>query len=61
MSIQDQPSRQTALHILRQAPGWVDWNAARNAPNWVGGRITLDGRFSVDELLALLALSRIPR
>ena len=60
MSDNERTSRQSAVAILRGAPGWIDWDAARNRPNWVGGRVTLDGRFSVDELLALLTLARVP-
>ncbi|MGS1002044.1 hypothetical protein [Burkholderia glumae] len=60
MSDNERTSQQSAASILRGAPGWIDWDAAHNRPNWVGGRITLDGRFSVDELLALLRRSNAP-
>lgn len=55
------PPRDNARSTLHQAPGWIDWNPAHDMPNWIGGRVTLDGRFSVDELLAILMLARQPR
>lgn len=57
----DHPPQDNARLPLHQAPGWVDWNPAHDMPNWTGGRVTLDGRFSVDELLAILALARHAR
>jgi hypothetical protein len=45
---------QTARQFLNQAKGWIDWNHHRNLPNWQGGSISLDGRFTVDELKALI-------
>jgi hypothetical protein len=49
---------QTARKILRQADGWIDWNDVQNAPDWRQGKIVLDGRFSADELCALIELKR---
>ncbi|GAB7535904.1 hypothetical protein AB4851_08965 [Burkholderia sp. 22PA0099] len=57
-SSHDRPPRDSARRTWNQAPGWVDWNPSRDVPNWTGGRVTLDGRFSADELLAILALAR---
>jgi hypothetical protein len=49
---------ETARIILNQKSGWVDWNNAKNVPNWQGGRIILDGRFTADELRAILEFER---
>ncbi|WP_232478114.1 hypothetical protein [Caballeronia calidae] len=51
-------NNQTAQHILKRAEGWIDWSQARNVPNWQQGKIVLDGRFSADELRALIELQR---
>jgi hypothetical protein len=49
---------QTAKQILNQAGGWIDWNDIASRPNWVGGKIVLDGRFSADELRAIIEFER---
>lgn len=49
---------QTARTIAQSADGWIDWNNARNVPDWQGGRIILDGRFTADELRAILLFER---
>jgi hypothetical protein len=49
---------QTAKLMLKHAAGHVDWNNARNVPNWQGGRIILDGRFTTDELRAIILFER---
>lgn len=41
----------------RAGMGWVNWNADMDRPQWSPGRestITLDGDFTVKELLAIL-------
>lgn len=48
----------TALRILRGRGGWVAWDASRDCPDWQMGTIALDGRFSVDELRALMRFAR---
>lgn len=45
---------QTARRTARHADGWMDWDNIRNCPSWVGGEIILDGRFSAEELRAIL-------
>jgi hypothetical protein len=45
---------QTASTIAKNAAGWIDWNDARKVPNWQSGHIILDGRFTADELRAIL-------
>jgi hypothetical protein len=57
----DGMDEETARIILNQKMGWIDWNNARNIPNWQGGRINLDGRFTTDELRAILALESAAR
>lgn len=49
---------ETARIILNQRAGWIDWSTARDVPNWLGGRINLDGRFTADELRAILLFER---
>ncbi|WP_025097876.1 MULTISPECIES: hypothetical protein [unclassified Burkholderia] len=39
---------------LKTASGWIDWDDIRDRPRWRRGAITLDGRFTVDELRALI-------
>jgi hypothetical protein len=46
---------QIARQFLSRARGWIDWDHHRNLPNWQGGSIILDGRFTVEELKALIA------
>jgi hypothetical protein len=48
----------TALTLARQADGHIAWNDARNVPDWQNGKIALDGRFSADELRAILVFER---
>ncbi len=49
---------QAARRILNQAEGWIDWNDVAGCPNWVSGKIVLDGRFSAEELRAIIAFER---
>ncbi|WP_231752964.1 hypothetical protein [Burkholderia sp. TSV86] len=49
---------QTARTILRGSGGWIVWNGFRDCPDWSNGQIQLDGRFSMDELRAILAFAR---
>lgn len=48
----------TAHRILRSRDGWVAWDALRDCPDWQMGTIALDGRFSMDELRALILFAR---
>lgn len=48
----------TALRILRSRGGWIEWDALRDCPDWQRGKIALDGRFSMDELRALILFAR---
>lgn len=49
---------QTARATLAQADGWISWDNAHNLPDWKSGKIVLDGRFSADELRAILTFER---
>lgn len=49
---------QTARTILRQADGHIDWNNARDCPAWYLSKIYLDGRFTADELRAIIEFER---
>lgn len=48
---------QSARAILSMAPGWIEWSVRGDCPDWQNGRIALDGRFTVDELRAVLAFA----
>lgn len=46
-----------ALAILRSENsdgGWIGWDDGADKPDWQCGTVTLDGRFTADELRALL-------
>lgn len=49
---------QTARTVAKNADGHIGWNDARDVPDWQGGKIVLDGRFSADELRAILLFER---
>lgn len=49
---------QTAQWTAKHADGWINWDNFRNCPAWSGGKIILDGRFSADELRAILQFER---
>ncbi len=49
-----EPVELAARRTLKGAAGWIDWDDVRDCPGWCRGAITLDGRFTVDELRALL-------
>lgn len=51
-------NNQTARTIAKQAEGWIEWNDARDCPQWIGSKIHLDGRFTADELRAILEFER---
>ncbi len=50
-----------ARAILSLSDGWFRWNSVWDCPDWVGERIELDGRFTVDDLRALIALRTLVR
>lgn len=45
---------QTARTILRQSDGHIDWSSARDCPAWYLSKIYLEGRFTSDELRAII-------
>ncbi|WP_434115674.1 hypothetical protein [Paraburkholderia caffeinilytica] len=47
-----------ARAILRGAGGWIDWDNVGDRPDWQCGGIVLDGRFTLDELRAILVFAR---
>lgn len=47
-----------ARYLVKHAEGWIDWNDISNKPNWQNGKIILDGKFSADELIALIELQK---
>ncbi|MBN3728739.1 hypothetical protein [Burkholderia sp. Ac-20379] len=49
-----EPEHGTARRTLKAASGWIEWNEAHDRPDWRRGAVTLDGRFSVEELRALI-------
>lgn len=48
----------TALMILRQVSGHIDWNNIRDCPAWHLSKIYIEGRFSSDELRAIIEFER---
>ncbi|KVR92121.1 hypothetical protein WK27_05755 [Burkholderia vietnamiensis] len=48
----------TARTILKQTDGHIDWNDARDCPAWYLSKIYLDGRFTADELRAIIEFQR---
>ncbi|MCA8407952.1 hypothetical protein LGN09_23890 [Burkholderia cenocepacia] len=50
--------QQTARTILKQTDGHIDWNDARDCPAWHLSKIYLDGRFTADELRAIIEFER---
>lgn len=46
----------TARTILRQADGYIDWDHTHHRPNWYKEHIILEGRFTLNQLQALIAL-----
>lgn len=50
--------QQTARTILRQTDGHIDWNDARDCPAWHLSKIYLEGRFTSDELRAIIEYER---
>jgi hypothetical protein len=44
--------------IARNSDGWIDWSDILNCPRWIDGKIQLDGRFTADELRAILQFER---
>ncbi|WP_179949900.1 hypothetical protein [Burkholderia sp. MSMB1072] len=49
---------QTARTILRQTDGHIDWSNARDCPAWYLSKIYLEGRFTSDELRAIIEFER---
>ncbi len=43
-----------ARAILRQADGYIDWDSNRNCPAWYLSRIYIEGRFTSEELRAII-------
>lgn len=34
--------------------GWISWDNEKDSPNWAGEYVTLDGRFTPEQLHAIL-------
>lgn len=49
---------QTARTILRQADGHIEWSNSRDCPAWYLSKIYLEGRFTSDELRAIIEFER---
>ncbi|WP_186099763.1 hypothetical protein [Burkholderia gladioli] len=49
---------QTARAVLSQAEGYIDWDDVRDYPLWYHSKIMLEGRFSADELRAIIEFER---
>ncbi|MBI0329152.1 hypothetical protein [Burkholderia plantarii] len=50
----EEAAQRAARRLLRGASGWIDWDDVYDRPDWCRGAITLDGRFTIDELRALI-------
>ncbi|GAB7537846.1 hypothetical protein [Burkholderia sp. 3C] len=62
VSTRRRPERGDSAHgaarrTLRAARGWIEWDDLRDRPDWGRGTVTLDGRFTLDELRALILLA----
>ncbi|WP_186202919.1 hypothetical protein [Burkholderia gladioli] len=49
---------QTARAILSQAEGYIDWDDIRDCPQWYRSKVILEGRFTSDELRAIIEFER---
>ncbi len=49
---------QTARAVLSQAEGYIDWDDIRDCPQWYRSKVILEGRFTSDELRAIIEFER---